>query len=390
VGTLVLVGGSIASNYGNGGHAWELLSWALGFRRLGYDILIVDPLRRDRCVYPDGLEPKYENSLNVDYAKGVARGFGLEGSYAVVGDAGEALFGPNRNDLLDLASDAEMLVNMAGTLQLESLKRRCRLKVYVDGDPGLTQLWLASGNAVPRLAGHDLHFTIGENIGTSASSIPTVGISWLHTRQPVLLHEWPVTDGADSARFTTLATLRGTGPHGRLETLGRDPGHKADELAKVIELPQRVPMSFELAIKLWAADPADVRFLERYGWRVVNAASVAFGPDGFRHYIEESGAEFSVAKGIYAETCSGWFSDRTTRYLASGKPALVQDTGFGRSIPTGEGLLAFRTLPGAIEGATRIAEEYQRHSRAARELAEQYFDSDKVLTRFLEDVDSHR
>ena len=109
-------------------------------------------------------------------------------------------------------------------------------------------------------------------------------------------------------------------------------------------------------------------------------------PDAFRRYIQGSGAEFSVAQGVYVKARSGWFSDRTVRYLASGKPALVQDTGFGQNYPVGEGLVAFGTLEEAIEGAAQIERNYDEHSRAARALAEEYFDSDKVLGRFVEEV----
>ena len=114
--------------------------------------------------------------------------------------------------------------------------------------------------------------------------------------------------------------------------------------------------------------------------------AAASEPDAFRRYVQGSGAEFSVAQGVYVETVSGWFSDRTVRYLASGKPALVQDTGFGRSYPVGEGLVAFRTLEEAIAGAERIGRDYEEHCRAARTLAEEYFDADKVLGRFVEEA----
>ena len=102
--------------------------------------------------------------------------------------------------------------------------------------------------------------------------------------------------------------------------------------------------------------------------------------------MQDSGAEFSVAQGIYVDTHSGWFSDRSIRYLASGKPVLVQDTGFSRNLPVGEGLLAFRTLGEAVAGAREIIAYYDRHSQAARKLAEDYFDSDKVIAAMLKQI----
>jgi hypothetical protein len=387
LGSLVVVGGSIASNFRNGGIAWERLSWALGLRRLGLDVLVVDQLDRERCVYRDGAEPSYETCLNRGYFERIVEAFGLAGSAALVGEGCESLSGPTYAELLDLAGEADLLVNVAGNLRLEELKQRPRLRVYVDVDPGLTQLRLASGGPHPRIGGHHLHFTIGENIGLPGCPLPTCGFEWRHTRQPVLLDEWPVVARGQKDRFTTVASWRGVGPYGP-EANGI--GQKADQLAKVIDLPGRAPGVYELALKIAAAHSDDRRMLERHGWRVVDATAVASDPDSFRQYVQRSSAEFSVAKGAYAETQSGWFSDRTTRYLASGKPALVQDTGFARNIPVGEGLIAFSSLDEAVEGARRIVHDYDGHARAARQLAEDFFDSDLVLTRFLADVEAAR
>lgn len=384
--SLLLVGGSIASNYANGGIAWERLSWALGLRSLGFDVFVVDQLDRGRCIYPAGAEPAYENCLNRGYFEKIVRQYGLADSAVLIGEGGEILYGPTFPELLELADAAEALVNVAGTVRIEEVKRRPRLRVYLDADPGLTQLWLASGHPAPRIVNHDVYFTIGENIGTPASPLPTGGICWRHTRQPVLLDEWPVSAEGDPTRFTSVAKWRGPGPHGRLDSIGLDIGDKADELAKVIELPERVPQTFEIALNIDQSEREDRARLERYGWRLVDPAAVASDPESFRRYVQTSGAEFSVAKGAYAATASGWFSDRTTRYLASGKPALVQDTGFGRIIPTGEGLLAFRTLAEAVDGVERIHSDYAGHCTAARGIAEEFFDSRTVLARFAEEL----
>ncbi|MGH7587201.1 MAG: glycosyltransferase, partial [Gemmatimonadota bacterium] len=63
------------------------------------------------------------------------------------------------------------------------------------------------------------------------------------------------------------------------------------------------------------------------------------------------------------------------------------DTGFSRLLPSGEGVVGFRTFDEAVAGARSIDSDYERHSRAARLIAEECFDSDKVLGRFLEAVD---
>jgi len=383
----LLVGGSIAANYLNGGIAWERLSWVLGLRALGFDVLLLDQLDRTRCVYPTGVERNSEDALNRQFFEAIVRQFGLGSSAALVDDAGRTLYGPAESELLELAEAADALINVAGNVRLEKVKQRSRLNVYVDVDPGFTQLWLDSGKRAPRIADHDLYFTIGENIGTPRCSLPSGGVTWLHTRQPVLIDEWrPAFDEGDPWRFTSVLRWRGAGPHGRLEALGLEFGEKADEFAKLIELPQNATPVFELALDIDSTDTEARLQLERHGWRLVDPRTVAHDPDSFRRYVQTSGAEFCVAKPVYVDTNSGWFSDRTTRYLASGKPALVQDTGFGDVIETGEGLIAFRTLGDALDGVGRIQRDYAGHCRAARHVAEQYFDSNLVLARFVDDV----
>jgi hypothetical protein len=161
---------------------------------------------------------------------------------------------------------------------------------------------------------------------------------------------------------------------------------KVHEFRKVLDLPARLPFGFELALAIHAGDDRDRAALEAGGWRITEPLSVAGTPARFRKYVQESGAEFSVAQGVYVQSRSGWFSDRTTRYLASGKPVLVQDTGFSRCLPTGEGLVAFHTFDEAAAGAESIAADYPAHCQAARRIAEREFDSDRVLGQLMEEI----
>jgi hypothetical protein len=201
----------------------------------------------------------------------------------------------------------------------------------------------------------------------------------------VVLHDWPVVEGTDPGRFTTVASWRGA--YGPLQFGGRTFGVKAHEFRKFAEVPTRLRgtgQTFEIALDIHPADGKDRDLLAAHGWRLVRPRAAVSGPDEFRRYVRESGAEFSAAQGVYVHTNSGWFSDRTVRYLASGKPALVQETGFSRNLPVGEGLVPFTTVEEAVEGARRIAGDYRGHTESARALAESHFDSDKVLGEFLE------
>ena len=374
----VVVAGAIANKPRSGGEAWVRLSWVRGLQRLGFDVRLVEELSSAACVDEAGRPTAPESASNVAWFGAVVDRFGLGDVASLLVD-GEAVAGADRRTLLAVAPGAT-LVNISGHLTDEALFGAFGRRVFVDIDPGFTQFWHAAGNAGARVEGHDLHFTIGENIGTEACPIPTAGVDWRPVRQPVVLDDWPVVPVSEPTRFTTVANWRG--PFGPIEHDGRTYGLKVHEFRKFLDLPRRSPYTFEVALNIHPDDERDLTARRGGGWRLVDPLPAAGDPDAFRAYVQGSGAEFSVAQGVYVDTASGWFSDRTVRYLASGRPALVQDTGFGRSLPVGAGLLAFASLEEAANGAAEIMGEYGGHSRAARALAEEHFDSDVVLARF--------
>jgi hypothetical protein len=382
--TIVLVAGALANKHLNGGAAWTRLSWILGLKRLGFSVYFIEQIAGDSCVDAAGAPSDFENSANLAYFREVMDGYGLAGNAALVCDDGRRLHGLTRAELEDLAAEAKMLLNISGHLTLEWLVRGVKRKVFLDLDPGFTQFWHAQGHTNVNLEGHHLYFTVGENIGKPYCSIPTGGIPWRPIRQPVVLPQWPTCPTGEGARFSTVASWRG--PYGPVSFQGQTYGLKAHEFRKFRELPRLAQQTFEIALDIHPGDAGDRDALRRQGWEIVDPRQVVPHPDGFRRYVQGSAAEFSVAQGIYVGTLSGWFSDRTVRYLASGKPALVQDTGFSRRYPVGEGLLTFQTLDQAVAGARQIVRDYEKHRRSARRLAETYFDSDKVLGQLVEVV----
>ena len=367
--TTVVVGGALANKAGSAGEAWVRMSWARGFQQLGLTVRFVEELGGEEA-----------DPTAVRWFTDVTRRFGLDGRATLL-HAGEAIAGPPLAELEELATGAT-LVNISGHLRAPSLMQAFRRRVMVDIDPGFTQFWHDEGLAGANVEGHDICFTIGELIGKPDCSIPTAGIDWHPVRPPVVLDDWPLVEPGGLDRFTTIATWRG--PFGRIERDGRSYGLKVHEFRKLIDLPERSTERFEIALDIHPADAEDLRALRGHGWQIVDPQSVAGDPDAFRVYVQGSGAEFSVAQGVYVDTNSGWFSDRTTRYLASGRPALVQDTGFSRILPVGDGLVAFRSLEEAAAGAADIAARYPDHCEAARRMAEEHFDSARVLARFCE------
>ena len=384
---IAIIGGVIANKYLNGGAVWTRLNWILGIRRLGFDVYFLEQIERENCLDDRGEKTAFESSSNLAYFDQVTRDFGLAGSAALILEEGSKTSGMTRAELSDLARDADLLINITGHLRLPEFMDSQACKVYVDLDPGFTQFWYGSGLLGANFLAHDHYFTIGESIGTPRCSIPTRDISWRPIRQPVVLDQWPVSRQGNPMHFTTVANWRDA--YGTLEQDGKLLGHKVHEFRRFAGFPQCVAQSCEMALAIHDEDTADLELLRGHGWIISDPRQVAPDPAAFREYVQQSGAEFSVAKGIYVTTCSGWFSDRTVRYLATGKPALVQDTGFSHTYPVGEGLLTFTNMEDAVVGAERIADDYANHCLAARQLAERYFDSDAVLGGLVDRIGIH-
>jgi hypothetical protein len=368
---VALVAGALANKPANGGAAWTRLSWALALRDAGFDVVFVEEHDEDET---------WETGAR--WFRDVLGWAGLDGSAALLGRRGTCL-GLSLPELVERASSAELLLNLSGHLRRPEVLARVRRRVFVDLDPGYTQAWLVNGWDAEHIAGHDFHFTVGERIGEPGCEVPTGGIHWRPIRQPVDLSAWPVEAG-DPLRMTTVASWRS--PLGTI-TVGRSPrGGKVHEFRRLLPLAARVDQACDVALEIHPADHDDLERLLEHGWLVAPAGEVAGSPEAFRAYVQGSGAELSVAQGVYVATRCGWFSDRTVRYLASGKPALVQDTGLADALPVGEGLLTFTGVADAAAAARRLAADYEHHARAARALAEEYFASDRVIGGLLETV----
>jgi hypothetical protein len=380
----VLVASAIATKCRNGGNARAVLNWIQGLRKLGVQAYYVEQIAPQHCADDCGRTVAFAESAGARYFEHVMREAGLTGASALISDSGPETRGLSYREMLDVAEAADLLLNISGHLTLEPMMRRLRRKAYLDLDPGFTQFWHAAGNDGARLSGHDFHFTIGENIGTPECRIPCGGIRWRHTRQPAVLTSAACEPSSWTGRFTTIASWRG--PYGPIQNGSETLGLKVHEFRKLIDLPRRAPARFEIALDIHPGDAGDLQRLRDHGWRVVDPRGVAADPQSFDDYIHGSDAECSAAQGVYVATNSGWFSDRTVRYLAAGKPALVQDTGFSRTYPVGDGLVAFRSVDDAVQGVNAIQRDPRRHQQASRALAEKFFDSNTVIGRLLDEV----
>src|SRR3989449_224581 len=251
-------------------------------------------------------------------------------------------------------------------------------------DPGLLQLWMSSGElAVPP---HDCYLTTGETVGTSAARFPDCGLRWIYVGRPVSLEDWPAVYDPRCEAFTTVSSWSGASWLKVTEdgkTVLRE-NTKRVAFLPFVDLPRHTRQPLDLALYLVAhKDGADRARLESRGWRVCDSREVAGTPETYRAYIQRSRGEFSCAKPTCMELQNAWISDRTLCYLASGKPVVVQHTGPSSYLPHGEGMFRFTSLRDAAEALEEINAHYERHCRAARDIAETHFDSTRVLTTML-------
>jgi hypothetical protein len=357
-----------------------VLQYVLGLRKLGHDVFFVEPIA-PASMRPEGARLRI--STNARYFRDVVARFDLENRAALLQqDTGDTV-GLPYDVLTQTAKTTDILINVSGMLTDARLFESIERRVYLDLDPAFNQLWNAVEGIDMRLDGHTHFVTVGTTIGTPACDIPTCDRTWVTTLQPMVLEEWPVTRGNPAAAWTTVGNWRG---YGSIQYRGVLFGQKAHSLRQFMALPLRTHDVFVLAMAIHPGEVQDLDALASNRWRLVDPACVSATPDDYQAFIHASKAEFGIAKSGYVAARCGWFSDRSICYLASGRPVLAQDTGFEGVLPTGEGLLTFSTEDEAIEGIDAINEDYDRHAEAARQLAEEYFDSDRVLGRLLAEV----
>jgi hypothetical protein len=378
----IVLAGSLAQRPFIGGHTWVFLQYLLGFRRLGHEVLFVDRLEPGMCVGEGGEPASFEASVNLRYLAEVMDRFGLGDSWSLLYDGGREAAGLSRAEMIERTERSALLINVMGFLEDEEILGAAPIRAFLDIDPGFGQIWKALG-LHDLFQDHDRFLTVGGRIGSPDCEIPTGGMDWIPIKPPVELAEWPA-QADQGSRFTSVASWRGA--FGPLEYGGRTLGLRVHEFRRFFELPERTQVGFEAALDIDEAEVDDLAALRRHGWELVDPRSVAGDPWSYRDYVQRSAAELMVAKNLYVDTHSGWFSDRSACYLASGRPVLAQDTGLDGLLPHGEGLVTFSTLDEAVAGVEEISGDYERHSRAAREIAAEYFAADRVLPRLLEEL----
>lgn len=373
-GLTVVVAGMVAADPHQGGASWAVLQYVLALRSLGHRPVLVETL--PPSVSP---RPPLDRSASGRYFRSVVEAMGLEEAALLDPVSGESV-GLSYRRVLELAGEADLLLDIAGALADEDILGRPGRRAYLDVDPAFTQLWATEGIDM-RLGGHERHVTVGLNIGCPGCDVPTCGIEWIRVPPVVHLPAWEPQRVLERDAFTTVGNWRG---YGAIEHEGRHYGQRAHSMRRLAALASSTEERFEMALAVHPDEVDDLRMLRDNGWILLDPALVASTPARYRAFVRGSKAELGVAKSGYVVSRSGWFSDRSACYLAAGRPVVAQDTGFGEVLPVGEGLLAYEGVEDAAESVRAVTLDYERHRRAARRLAEEHLSGSVVLPALLD------
>lgn len=368
-----------------GGMVWQAYHYLVPLRRLGFDVWYVEDTD-EYSFDPVSYMPTWNPEANVRLLAKFMECIGLPDRWFVRKPNQEECFGAkNYSDLLQLYREADAAINLCGAQEPRESHDVIRCRIYMETDPVKNQVAVASGDqsCIEMLAQFDHLFTYGENLGGDDCRVPIERFQWKATRPPVCTEWWATSQPpADGSALTSVANWKHQGKDvvWKGETWRWSKHH---EFLNFIGLPQRAKLPMELSVG--AISKEDRESLLNNGWRVQPSNRLE-APETYRQYIRESRGEFTVAKEQYVNPRSGWFSDRSVCYLAAGRPVVTQDTAFGKRIPTGEGLFCYSDQDGALGAIEAIAADYERHSKAAAEIAREYFDADKVIADVLRQV----
>lgn len=368
----IIVAGYLV-RYPLGGQIWAHLQYVMGLHQLGYDVYFFEDFGwHDSCYDPIRNTMGDDATYGVRVLRDLMQRFDLDERW-VYRDAAGTFHGLSAIEAEQVIRQSDLLINLSGVTWFDGFDRIPH-RVFIDEDPAFTQFRAAGDKGFwDLLNSHRQLYSYGHNIGQATCSIPTAGLPWHPICQPVVLDEWPMRFHASAEKFTTVMSWNA---YGKIEYAGQVYGQKSHEFPKVMDLPLHVQQPLELAV---SGDDVPMRELAKHGWMISDPLGVSQTIYSYRDYVQHSRGEFSVAKQAYVKTCSGWFSDRSEAYLTSGKPVVLQDTGYSAWLPAGEGLLAFHNLDEAVAAIDIVNGNYARHCRAARAMAEEFFDARQVL-----------
>jgi hypothetical protein len=376
-----IVVGTYMVRYPLGGVLSSGLQWLLGLKALGHEVYAFEIAGYPGSCYDPSREVMTDDcSYGIRTVQTLFARFGLGDAWCYA-DASGRYHGKCRDEVESVFARADLFIDRGTHGAWLAQATATRIRLLFDGEPAFNQIKmhnrLSSGQP---LTEYDYYYTVGWNIGRPGNVAPTAGRNWCHMFHPVVMGLVEPAPSAPDAPFTTIMNWRS---HDAVSYNGRIYGQKDVEFGKFMALPSLTHEIVEVAVS-GATTPREL--LARSGWRVRDAHDVTATFDSYLQYVANSKGEFSVAKQVFVDTNSAWFSDRSAMYLAAGRPVVLQETGFSSYLPCGEGLFAVHDSAEAAAALDEIAGDYARHSARAREIAGEYLDATKVLARLLNEI----
>jgi hypothetical protein len=368
------------------GVIWQHIHYLVGLQRLGHDVYYIE----DSARLPYNAQT-FDTSNDYSYAAKVlaqlANEFGFERRWSFCARylPDNPTAGLRLTKIRQLYLEADAILNVCGTQEFNADLLKSDNILYIESDPGVEQIKVDKRirPTIDYLRRHRALFTFGENVGTDRFPVPLHKLRWLPTRQPVVTDFWKTrrTPAATSV-FTSIANWSTSGLKD-IEWRGEKYlWSKSREFLRFVAAPKKSGEAFELATEI-KDEKTRTHFLAN-GWRFCSPHQMSVDYWQYRDYIRRSKGEFTVAKDQYVRLHTGWFSDRSACYLAAGRPVITQETGFTDHYGNEGGLFAFRSL-GEIAAAVReVNADYKKHSRAARGIACEVFEAEKVVGKILD------
>jgi hypothetical protein len=358
------------------------LNMILGLRALGYEVHYLERQNDPNDCYDLRSSLMTDDpSFALGYLADLLPRFGMHADRYSFIDRDNRCHGSGWPALRRALEGADFVLTMSDPIWFDELEL-CPKRAFIDTDPLFTQVALHTGEGRPpstaaAIEHYDVLFTEALRIGRGDCTIPLSGRTWIPTRPAIDTSLWCATPPPTDAPITTIMNWAAWDD---VEFGGVEYGHKDREFERFLTLPSEFGRPFAIA----AGGPAPRDRLHQFGWQLVDPLAVTGTIDAYQRFIAASWADFGIAKHAYVASRSGWFSDRSMCYLASGRPVLHQDTGCGDWLPAGEGVLLFSTMEDVLHGLERLTADYERHARAARAIAEDYFEAEKVVGRMLD------
>ncbi len=367
------------------GVIWQHVHYIVGLQRLGHDVYYIEDSAR-LPYNPETFEVNNEFDYAARLLERLAREFEFKNRWAFCARylRGQPTAGLSLKRIRQLYREADAILNICGAQEFNDDLLASDRIIYVESDPGVEQIRIDKGvgSTIDYLRRHRALFTFGENVGTKSFLVPTHNLKWLPTRQPVVTDLWKTNRAPPRAAvFTSVANWSTSGLKDITWRGEKYLWSKSREFLRFVAAPKKAGETFELATNIKDAK-ARAKFL-RNGWRFHSPLQMSVDYWLYRDYVRRSKGEFTVAKDQYVRLNTGWFSDRSACYLAAGRPVIIQQSGFTQHYGNDGGLFAFSSIKEIVDAVKAINADYARHSRAARYIARDVFEAEKVLASLL-------